>query len=313
MEAPLQTDDDRRTLGIAAVGGTTVVWSLVPLILKSTDMPGLTFAMYRLWLGVLVYAAVFAIRRQRLSAATIRACALGGVFFAADIGLTFSAFSLTSAANATIIGALAPVLIALAAARWFGERIERRDLVLVAVSFGGVVVVAAASQGSGVATPFGDLCAALSVISWTAYWLFSKRSRVTTTALEYIATVMLVAAITITPFTIGFGAVTGMSLAPPSGRDWLWIWVVTLIPGATGHLLVAWSHEHVEAWLSALITQSQPVIASVAAWIVLGEVVTPLAVAGGVVVIAATAIIVVRGARNAADPAAIESASERVT
>ena len=32
---------------------------------------------------------------------------------------------------------------------------------------------------------------------------------------------MLVAAITITPFTIVFGFVTGMSLSPPSGQDWL--------------------------------------------------------------------------------------------
>jgi drug/metabolite transporter (DMT)-like permease len=290
-----------------------MVWSLVPLILKSTDMPGLTFAMYRLWLGVLVYVVVFAVRRRRLSAATIRACALGGVFFAADIGLTFSAFSLTSAANATIIGALSPVLITLAAARWFGERVERRDLVLVAASFVGVVIVAAASRGSEATTAVGNICAALSVISWTAYWLFSKRSRATTTALEYIATVMLVAAITITPFTIAFGLATGMSLAPPSGQDWLWIWLVTLIPGATGHLLVAWSHQHVEAWLSALITQSQPVIASIAAWIVLGEALTTLAIAGGLVVMGATAVLVVRGARQASDPEEVELAVERAT
>jgi len=307
----VQTPDDRRSLAILAVSATTVVWSLVPLILKSTDMPGLAFAMYRLWFGVLVYVAVFAIRRQRLAAATIRACALGGVFFAIDIGLTFSAFALTSAANATIIGALSPVLITLVAARWFGERVERRDLVLVAASFAGVVVVAAASRGSESTSAFGNVCAALSVISWTAYWLFSKRSRATTTALEYIATVMLVAAVTITPFTIAVGLATGMSLAPPSGQDWVWIWIVTLIPGATGHLLVAWSHQHVEAWLSALITQSQPVIASVAAWIVLGETLTPLAIAGGVVVMCATAVLVVRAARRAPDPQDVELAVER--
>jgi drug/metabolite transporter (DMT)-like permease len=309
----VRTSDDRRSLGILAVSLTTVVWSLVPLVLKSTDMPGLSFAMYRLWFGVIVYVVVFAVRRRRLSIATIRACALGGVFFAADIGLTFSAFSLTSAANATIIGALSPVLITLAAARWFGERVERRDLVLVAASFAGVVVVAGASRGSEATSALGNLCAALSVISWTAYWLFSKRSRVTTSALEYIATVMLVAAITITPFTIAFGLVTGMSLSPPSGQDWLWIWLVTLIPGATGHLLVAWSHQHVEAWLSALITQSQPVIASVAAWIVLGEALTPLAIAGGIVVMAATAAIVVRGARRSPEPEEVELAVERAT
>jgi drug/metabolite transporter (DMT)-like permease len=76
---------------------------------------------------------------------------------------------------------------------------------------------------------------------------------------------------------------------------------------------VAWSHQHVEAWLSALITQSQPVIASIAAWVVLGESLTVLAIGGGAVVMAATAAIVVRGARRAHDPEDVELAVERAS
>ena len=76
------------------------------------------------------------------------------------------------------------MLITLAAARWFGEKVDRRDVVLVGASFVGVVVVAAASRGSEATSAIGNLCAALSVISWTAYWLFSKRSRTSTSALD---------------------------------------------------------------------------------------------------------------------------------
>jgi len=309
-----------RSLGIAAVSVATVIWGFVPLILKSTDMPSMTFAMYRLWAGVAIYVAWFALTRRRPSWATLRACALGGVFFAADVSLTFAAFKLTTVANATIIGALSPVIIALAAARLFGERMSRRDLMFVFAAFVGVAVVGIGSAGAPSWSPLGDALAALSTVSWAAYWLFSKRARNSFSSLEYMSSVMLVAAVVVTIVTIPSGLIGDFSLAPPQGMDWVWVWVVAIFPGTIGHLLVAWSHRQGEAWLLSLITQMMPVIGTIAAWIVLGETLTPLAVLGGAVVMVATAVIVVRASRAASpDPADerhlttedVETATER--
>jgi drug/metabolite transporter (DMT)-like permease len=65
-----------------------------------------------------------------------------------------------------------------------------------------------------------------------------------------------------------------------------------------GHLGVAWAHRHLEAWRSSLITQCQPVVASILAWVVLDQALSPLVIAGGLLVIAATGAIVVRSARG---------------
>ena len=46
----------------------------------------------------------------------------------------------------------------------------------------------------------------ISVLSWTAYWLFSKRARVSVGALEYMASVMTVAAILMTALALVSGA-----------------------------------------------------------------------------------------------------------
>jgi drug/metabolite transporter (DMT)-like permease len=287
----------RRSLGILAVSATTIAWGLVPLVLKETRMPTMAFASYRLWLGVLVYAVALLATGRRLRWPTIRSCALGGVFFAADVSLSFNAFKLTTVANATIIGALAPIFIALGAARWFGEPFERRDARFVIASFLGVALVAAGSSDSASWSPLGDLLAALGVLTWTSYWLFSKRARRTTPTLEYMATVMLVAAVVVTAVT----AVSGISLEPPRGMDWVWVWVLVLVPGATGHVLVAWSHRHLEAWIASLIMQGQPVVGSLAAWIVLRESLTLLTIVGAFVVLAATAVIAVRENRRLPD------------
>jgi drug/metabolite transporter (DMT)-like permease len=297
-EPVARSEETRRTAGILAVSLTTVVWGLVPLILKQTTMPVLTFAAYRLWVGVLIFAMFFAATGRRLTWATLRTCALGGVIFTADVACSFLAFRLTSVADATIIGALAPVFIMIGAARWFGERVERRDLVFVAISFMGVALVAIGSAGTPAFDVWGDLFAFVSVFTWATYWLFSKRARASVGALEYMTSVMVVAAVLMTVLAL----VSGEGLAlPPTAMDWLWIWVVALGAGAIGHVLLAWSHRHVEAWLGSLITQCMPVVSSVAAWVLLGETLTALTIVGGLIVLAATAAILVRSRSRGAD------------
>ena len=295
--APTRIETPRRALGILAVSYTTIAWGLAPLMVKEVDLPTLSLASWRLWFGVVINVGALYATGRRLRWETIRMCALGGVVFAADISLTFGAFRLTSVASATIIGAVAPIFIAIGAARWFGERMERSDLWFGLACFGGVALVAAGSHGTSSWSLAGDLMAAIGTLTWTTYWLFSKRARRHVGPLEYIATVMLVAAMCVTLTA----AVSGTSLAPPQGVDWMWVIAIAIFPGAVGHVLLAWSHRHVEAWLASLISQCVPVVGSVAAWILLGEPLTPLIVIGGLVVLGSTAVVVVRVARREAD------------
>lgn len=293
-----RTEEVRRTAGILAVALTTVVWGLAPLVLKQVGMPVLAFAAYRLWAGVLIFAVLFAFTGRRLTWATLRTSALGGVMFTADVACSFLAFKLTSAADATIIGALAPVFIMIGAGRWFGEHVGRRDLVYVGISLAGVALVAIGSVGTPAFNAWGDLFAFVSVFTWTGYWLVSKRARASVGAFEYIASVVLVAACLMTVLAL----LSGEGLSPPSrAMDWLWIWAVALGAGTIGHVLLAWSHRHVEAWLGSLITQCMPIVSSVAAWVLLDETLTPLTIAGGLAVLAATAAILMRTRGQAAD------------
>lgn len=283
----------KRRLAILAVSAATFAWGWPGVLIKLTSLSALAFAMIRLWMGVLAYFGVLFVLRRRLSWTTFRACALGGVFFGLDISLSFSAYKATTIVDATIIGALSPIFILLVAGRMFGERVGRGEVMLVGLSFTGVVLVAAGSSGSSAWSALGDLFAACGALSWTAYWVFSKRARATVSALEYMTSVMLVAAVVVTPFALAFGRVTA-----PEAKDWAILVGVTLVPGATGHLLLAWSHSHVEAWLSALITQCLPVVAAVAAWVVLGQSLTPLAICGALVVLAATGLVIVGTTRR---------------
>jgi drug/metabolite transporter (DMT)-like permease len=286
MEEPVP---DRRSAGILAISVATVVWGMAGLFVKSASISAVWFATYRLWTGVAIYAVILTIRRGRLRLATVRACAIGGVLFAADQAFAFSAFKLTTVANANIIIALAPIFIALVASRLFGERFGRREALLAGVSFAGVGLVAVGASGTPAWSPTGDLLALCSMVCWATYWLYSKRARLQVTTIEYMSSVMLVGAIVMTPVPF----LAERSFVFPSARDWIWIAVAALFTGALAHTLVAWAHRHVEAWLGSLITQCMPVVAAIAAWIALDEPLTPLVALGGVVVVAATATLAV--------------------
>lgn len=295
-----------RRLGIGAVSIATVVWASGSILAKWNTMTGLHFAAFRLWAGVAVSFTALAVTRRRLRWPTFRACALGGVFFASDIALHFSSVKRTSIANASLIGALAPVVIAFVSTRLLGERISRRDALLIAASFVGVAVVAIGGSGSPAWSPFGDFLAFCGVGTWAAYWFFSRRAREGSSSIEYFASVMLAGAIVITPIALVLEGVPAM----PELRDWVAVWAVALFPGFVGHTLVIWSHRHVESWLSALITQCSPVIAAGLAWIFLNEAVEPLAALGGAIVIAATATVIAGAAKREA-LADMDAASER--
>jgi len=309
MVERLVTDERAaRRLGATAVWVATFAWAWGYILVKWSTLDGLHFAMFRLWAGAAVSCVALLLTRRRLSWEVFRACALGGVFFAADIGLGFTAIKHTTIADVAVIGALAPVAIVVVSARRLHERVSARDWILVGVSFVGVVIVAIASSGLPSWSPFGDLLAACGIVTWSAYWFFSRRVRDRVDPIAYFACVMIAAALVMTPTAILARGVP----AWPSARDWVAIWGVALVPGFVGHTLVIWSHRHVESWRSALITQCSPVVTVALAWIVLGEPLTPLVILGGSIVIAATGVVLVAAARRDAR-ADLDEAAERAS
>jgi drug/metabolite transporter (DMT)-like permease len=284
------------------------LWSTGTVIAKWSSLSGLSFAMFRLWAGAVVSLVALLATRRRLRWSVFRATALGGVIFAADIGLHFTSVKLTSVADVALIGALAPVVITITSATLLHERVARRDALLVAASFLGVVVVAVGSSGSPSFSLVGDLLAVAGIGTWSAYWFFSRPARHDVPAIEYFASVMIAGAIVITPVTLLVEGLPSM----PSGSDWAAVWAVALFPGFMGHTLVIWSHRHVESWRSALITQCTPVISALLAWAVLGEAVPALVAFGGAVVIASTGAVIVGAARRGTG-AEIDQAAEPAT
>lgn len=279
-------------LGAAAVLAAVTIWSFTNTLIKLSSLPALIFALYRVWLGALLLLAITFATGRRLSWATVRASAPGGLLLGVEISFFFSAVKHTSIADVAVISALQPALILVVAGPLFGERITRRQVAWTLLSLVGVGIVTVGSAGTPVWSLFGDLLAVGSLLAWTAYFLVSKHARMSVPAIEYMTVVFLFAAVVVTPLAL----LTGEPLGGLAARDWAYL-ALFVLGASGGHVLVAWAHSSVDVSLSSLLTLAQPVVASLAALLILGEPLTALVIAGGLVVIASLAAVLREAAR----------------
>ena len=141
----------RPALGMASAVSAVLVWGVSSVFIKEVEgLNGVAISAYRLWIGGVLTTAVFLAAGGRITWRLLRASAWGAVAFGADIVLFFSAVQDTSVVNATIIGALQPLLLLAIAGPLFGEWPRWLDGVIGAIAVGG-----AAAGGGRAATPAG--------------------------------------------------------------------------------------------------------------------------------------------------------------
>jgi drug/metabolite transporter (DMT)-like permease len=302
--------------GVGAATVAMVAWGFSGVLVVLTTQPALVVALERLWLGVPMVGVMLAVSRRRLDWPTLRRAIPGGVLLCGDMAMFFSAVKLTSIADATVIGALQPALVLLVAGPMFRERVPRADVMWTSLAIAGVGAVVLGASGAGSNKVAGDLLAAGALLCWTGYWLVSKHARTmprgrTTRrdkaddertgsategvlgSIEYTSAVMLIAALAMVPVTL----LSGEHLTAGRPLDWLWMGLMTLVPGGA-HVALNWAHRFVGVSVSSVIVSVNPVVAAGAAAVVLHQSIDFLQVMGGLVAILAVAIVASRTARG---------------
>lgn len=282
-----------------------VAWGFGNVLVKQVSVDGLTVAFYRLWFGVAVMVALLVIARHRLTARELLLAAPAGAVFGVNMVLGFTAVKVTTVADATLIGALQPALVLFVAGRMFGERVGRWEIGWTAVSIAGIGVLIAGATTSPQWSPLGDGLALVGVFLFTGYFLASKRIRQSIATVAYMAGVHIAAAVVVTPVVL----VHGLEVNALSGGDWARILTVVFTSGVGAHMLVNWAHPYVKVSISSVIVLLTPVVAGIAAWVILGESLTALQLLGGAVTLAAIVAVTRRHAatqeRSASEPAAL--------
>ena len=294
MNAATHASDPVATspLPFLAVVAAVVSWGFGAILVKVMSIDGISIAFYRLWLGLGLMIVIVALRRRRPTFEALRLAVPSGLFFGVNVALFFSAVNHTTVANVNLISALQPAIVLLFAGPLFGEAIGSRAVAWTGISIMGVAIAVVGASGAPEWSPAGDAMAVGALLLLTGYFLFSKRARARVGTLEYMVCVQLVASLVITPIAFASGHVK-----PPQGIDWLWMTIIVFGTGTGAHLMINWAHAYVDVSLSSLMMLLVPVVAYIAACVLLDESLTLMQLGGSAIALGAM-VAIVRGPRG---------------
>jgi drug/metabolite transporter (DMT)-like permease len=275
-------------LGLLGTGVAVIAWGTSGVVIKAIDMGGLAIGFWRFSLYAVVLIGWMVGRGKRVDRRVLLTSLPGGISLGFDVVFFFTAVKLTNVVNATTIGSLQPLIVAVFAARMFGEQIRAKDLAAAAVAIVAVVVIVVESSGTPQWSGAGDLAAVGALFCWSGYFIFSKRSKGVISSQEYTAGTGVWTAI----ICLLVGLIFQQDMSFPSRVDWLPLIALTFGAGILGHSIMNWSLVRVPLWLGSTLTLLIPVVSSLTAWIFLDESLSGVQLGAMAVVIGALASIV---------------------
>ena len=292
----MKTAEGRAKLAISIAAVAVFAWGFGPLLVRGVDASAPTIVFWRLWLAMPVMLSAAYFTGGRVSLALLRSVFVPGVLFGISTLVGFTSYQTTSIANATLIGALQPVLMLFIGPLLFHDRSSARQILLAVVALGGIsTVVLGANQSSG-ATLHGDVLALINLGLFTTYFVRMKQVRNKGIhSIALIAGVFSVAAVTVTPWVL----LTSNDLGAIHGTDWFSILGMVVLSGLVGHGLMTWAQRHIDITLASLLMLGGPVISAIGAWVAFSQQLSAIQIAGALVVLSALGAIVLEVRSNA--------------
>lgn len=286
------------------VGATCIAFGSI--FTKLADAPPSVIALYRVGVAAAVLTPLFW-RRYRGQVGQVRwplaATALfGGALFATDLALWNTALKMTSAANATLIANTTPIWVGVAAYFWLGERLGQRFLVGLVGAMVGAAIVMGDDFMRAITLGQGDALALGAAFFYSGYILVTKQARNRLDTLFYIWLADVGATLTLGALTLSAGLpVVGFTVGTYAAMIGLGLLSQTL-----GVTVIAWATGHLPASFVSVGLLAQPVMVAVLAFYLLGESLTPLQIAGGLLVLAGIYLAATAQGRRARTTGAAE-------
>jgi drug/metabolite transporter (DMT)-like permease len=272
-------------LPVTALGVTLLLWASAFVAIRHLghDVTPGALSLGRLLVGSVALSLLLVrARRARLTRNEVLLLLLCGVawFGIYNIALNDSERRI-DAATAAMLVQIGPIVVALLAALFLGERLTRWLLAGIAIAFAGVVVIGLAMRGQGGSDVSGVLLALLAAVTYAVGVVSQKVLLRRLSGLEVVCYACWIGVLVCLPWSGDLVDVVRHG----SGRDLAWIAYLGLFPTALAFSLWAYALRHTDAGKQAITTFLVPGITAVLAWVLLDEVPPALAFAGGVLCI----------------------------
>jgi drug/metabolite transporter (DMT)-like permease len=272
-------------LGIMAMVGAALAMSISPIFVRLADVGPYASAFWRVFLALPVLwlwmkrdeAVNPSAPAARLTLGTI----LAALTFTGDLFFWHLSIMKTSVANATFFATMAPLWVVIFGWLILRQRVSRATIVGLGFCLAGGASLVAQSLAFNPANALGDLFGIVTGVFFGLYFLCvgaarqkSNAARVTFELSVMTAALLFVVAYFMEP-----------RLLPQSSFGWIALLVLGLVSHAGGQGLLSVALGRVPTAFSSLVIFLEAIGAAIFAWIILGEPVSLVQAAGGVVIL----------------------------
>jgi len=285
-----------QALGVLAVLGLVVAFSLSSTLAKRAETPGVLIAFWRLAVVSVAWNLVLWSTGRRVALRDVRAVWVPAIFFGLNLAVFFSGATHNSIANAALIGSCAPLLIVPVGTLFFREYINLRALLFAVLAFGGVTLVLLSAPPGGDASLKGNVFGVVAMLLLVCYVSSARYFRRDMDVTTFMATVCPIATLAVFPIAVFDSGTLSMS-----STGWTYVLILGLSSGIIAQGLLIYAQKSVQIGTIGIAQDAQPALAVVWSFLLLGEIVNArqgigmAAVIGG---LAAFTVLNQRGGRR---------------
>ena len=209
----------------------------------------------------------------------IRKTVIAGVLLGIHFALFFSAVKITQIANATFLGTLAPFFTLIVEIFIFKRSFDSKVLIGLLFTLFGSLIILGYKFDFGTSYTLGNLLALSCSICLGIAFIISEKVRESESTVVYTRTLYLTAAITL----IFIGLISNENLINFTYWEYLGLLFLGLVPTLLGHNAIYYSVKYVSPTIVAAFPIGEPIIATILAYFIFGELIGFNILFGGVV------------------------------
>jgi drug/metabolite transporter (DMT)-like permease len=262
---------DKTLPAYLALGTGILALSFSAMFVRWANAPGPVTAFYRLFFSIFLLFPFFAPRLKTsstLKSGLVILPLLAGFFTACDLGLWTTSLSYTTAANATLLGNTAPLWVALGTWLILKQELTPAFWRGLSVTLLGAALIMGTDFLLHPRFGIGDAMALFTGFFYGGYFLFTERSRMHFDPVSHI-------------WLVGVGAsaalfVTNLALGYPltgfPAQTWLVFLATALVSQLIGYMSLAYALGHLPASIVSPTMILQPIVTTLLAIPLLGEI-----------------------------------------
>ena len=262
-------------IGLVAISTSPVIAKMLPLV------PATVIAFWRMAIAsalLWVYSVFFSYKSVKSNNSIL--VYLAGASLAMHFIFWFGALKLTSIANTTVLGIVAPAFTLLIEKLFYGKKIGAFSSIALIIVFIGCVIVQGSDLGRFSGEGLGNIMAILSAVFLGIVFLIGSKARQEIGVLTYTKNLFSVSALVL----LSCSLLLNNPIFNYSINNYFWLCMLGVVPTLIGHTIFSYSIKYVSPTIITSIPLGEPIIASILAFILFKEGVSSFVFMGGLVI-----------------------------